>query len=73
MVVVLIDYKIVSKWFPVLMNRLRIVSIDLALIVISFRLIAIANKIATSGSGINSSWDCSRVVPTDSQENLSCT
>ena len=33
MVVVLIDHEIVSVWFPVLINRLRIIPFDLGLIV----------------------------------------
>ena len=71
MVVVLIDHKIVFAWFPVLVNRLRIVSIGLALIVTMFRLMSIDKEIPPSVSGVDSSRDC--VVPIDSQENLSCT
>ena len=62
-VVALIDHKIVSMWFPVLINRLRIIPFDLGSIVASFQLISIANKIAPNGSGIDRSQDGIRVVP----------
>ena len=45
--------RIVFVWFPVLINRLRIVPFDLAMIVRSFSLILIANKIEPSGSGVD--------------------
>ena len=56
--VVLIDHKIVSVWFPVLINRLRIVPFDLGSKVTGFRLILIANEIAPSGCGVDRSHDC---------------
>ena len=59
MVVALIDHEIVSVWFPVLINRFPIVLIDLASILTSFQL--------RSCPVIDSSRDCSRVVPIDSQ------
>ena len=43
-VVALIDHRIVAVWFPVLINRLRILPINLALIVTSFQLISMANE-----------------------------
>jgi len=45
--VALIDHKIVSVWYPVLINRLRIVPFDLGSIVASFGLILIVNKIVS--------------------------
>ena len=62
-VVALIDHKIVSMWFPVLINRLRIIPFDLGSIVANFQLISISNKIAPNGSGINRSRYGIRVVP----------
>ena len=62
-VVALIDHKIISMWFPVLINRLRIIPFDLGSIVVSFQLISIANKIAPNGSGIVRSRYGIRVVP----------
>ena len=51
--------RIVFVWFHVLINRLRIVPFDFAMIVRSFCLILIANnKIEPSGSGV----DRSRIV-----------
>ena len=47
---------IVFEWFPVLLNRLRIVLFNLGSIVASFRLISIANEITPSGSGVDRSW-----------------
>ena len=46
-------------WFPVLINRLRIVPFDLALIVTNFQLILIANEIT---SGVDTRQDYSLVV-----------
>ena len=54
MVGALIYHEIVSVWFLVLINRLRIVPYDL---------VSIANNIAPSGSGVESSRDCICVVP----------
>ena len=63
MEVTLIDHEIVSMWFPVLVSKLRIVPFDLVLIVTSFRLILIANKIASSGGDVDRSQDRVHVVP----------
>ena len=62
MVVALKYYEVVSVWFPVLINWLRIVPFNLGSLVKSFRLIMIANKIAPSGSSVDRSRDCIRVV-----------
>ena len=62
MVAALIDYEIVSVWIPFLIYRLRIVPFDLRLIVLSFHLISIANKITGSGSGVDRSKDCIYVL-----------
>ena len=60
MVVALISHEVVSVWFPVLINWLKIVPFNLGSLVKS--LIWIDNKIVPSGSGVDRSRDCIRVV-----------
>ena len=55
MVVAFIDLDWILK-FPVLLNRLRIVTYYLGSIVTNFRLISIAKEIAPNVSGVDRSW-----------------
>ena len=62
MEVALIDHGMVSC-FDKQVEDCHIVPIDLALIVMNFRLMSIANENEPSGICVDSSRDCSRMVP----------